>query len=161
MNDWEAQRRLPCFSEQLSSLHRPAAQAAAHDGFVGLHPPLLHHLLSFVDLYELFFILPRLSRSLARSFTHPDLHRLYGQQRFRLNSQQWLEFSQQAWPQLHVPVHKLAYYEGWPGFGQQKATWEPVVCVVTDELQRHQQARQTRTGLRRACISLSTFDSLL
>jgi hypothetical protein len=79
---WQARRCLPCWSDSLSSLHRPAAGSQrCLDLFMLVDTPLLHALLSFLDDFSLFFRFPALSHSHARAFTEPSLHRLYGQQR--------------------------------------------------------------------------------
>ena len=78
--------------------------AAAVDRLSSLDQRVLHHLLSFVPDHTFFFRIPSLSHSLRHTFSSPDLHRLYGQTRFGLNSTQWRRFADQLWPKLTVPV---------------------------------------------------------
>lgn len=78
------------------------------DFFTSLGRPLLHYLLSFQDDHEFFLCFPFLSHQHQQLFDHPDLHRLYGQDRFQLNERQWQLFSARSWPQLHVPPWKYS-----------------------------------------------------
>lgn len=109
---WDARRRLPCFSESLSSLHRPQVSSTAADLISSLHENVLHPVLSFVPDYEFFFVFPCLSHRHACCFTHPSLHRVYGRERFGLTTSQWLNFAERSWPKLRMPVHKYPYWYG-------------------------------------------------
>ena len=111
-------KRLPGHYESLSSLRRPFAPPhssppteSAVDGLLSLHTNLLHYLLRFVSMHEFFFCFPFLSHAHQHAYTHPDLHRPDGQQRFDLTDYQWRLFSGRSWPQLHTAIWKHRYQQ--------------------------------------------------
>ena len=113
--EWQTVKLQPCFSETLSSLHRPVlptststSTSPSADSLHSFSPPLLHQLLSFPSDVDFFLRLPMISHSYHHLFTHPDLHQRYGQQRFQLSDKQWELFSERAWPQLQLAVWKSA-----------------------------------------------------
>lgn len=113
VQDFELRKALPCTTQLLSSLRRPLPllhRCRPVNCLTFSDTPLLHRVLSFVADVELFFLFARLSTFHRWVFTAPELHRLYGQQRFALSDCQWRLFSAASFPQLTVPVHKLAYY---------------------------------------------------
>ena len=130
LNEREDRKVMPAVSSALSSIRRPALRARSHSHsdsqplpqpqpaptveelwLFRLPVDTLHYLLSFIPSYEFFMRLPFLSHSLQHLYTHPDLHRQYGQQRFDVSSSQWRAYSSQSWPQLEVPVWRYGYTE--------------------------------------------------